>query len=250
MDPLVVIDDRGGRHLVRLDEPMVQIPRLGVIESGRLREHLGRKLTVGTRAVMVLPASRRDLMEGLDRLPQTIGPKDAAAIIFFADVGPGTTVVEAGTGSGWLTVALASAVGSGGRVISYERREDFATLARENLGRAGLGDRVEIRLADVRTGIPERAIDAVIVDLPDPWNVAGAAWDALAVGGSFASFSPTVEQVRLTAESLRARPFIDVRTMEVIQRELEVRTTGTRPSQAPLGHTGYLTLGRKVLETW
>lgn len=247
-DVFVILDDRGGRHLVGSEAGVAEIPHLGVVEVARLRESVGRKVSIGSRSLLVLPASRRDRMEALARGPQTIGPKDAASLIFAADVSPDNVVVEAGAGSGWLTVALASAVGARGRVIAYERREDFATLARENVRRAGMAERVEVRIADIAAGIKERDLDAVVLDVPEPWTVVPAAWDALRVGGAFASFSPNVEQVRHTAEAIAARPFVDVRTVEVIERELEVRGTGTRPSQAPIGHTGYLTTGRKVLD--
>jgi len=192
----VLLDERGQRHLVSGGEPMARVPGLGVLSLEKVRGALGRRLAVGDRSVLVLPASRRDRVECLERRAQTVGPKDAASILFNADVGPGGIVVEAGAGSAWLTVALATAVGPSGRVVSYEERGDFAEFARENLRRAGMGDRVEVRIADVAAGIRERDADAVVLDLPDPWTVVAAAWEALRVGGSFASFSPNVEQVR------------------------------------------------------
>lgn len=247
-DLFVVLDDRGGRHLVGSEAPVVEIPHLGVVDVARLTESLGRKVSIGSRSLLVLPASRRDRMEALARGPQTIGPKDAASLVFAADISPGNLVVEAGAGSGWLTVALAAAVGSEGRVVAYERRSDFAALAQGNVQRAGMTDRVEVRVADITQRIQERDVDAVVLDLPEPWTVVSAAWDALRIGGSFASFSPTVEQVRRTSESLDRHPFVELRTVEVIERELEVRETGTRPSHAPIGHTGYLTTARKCLD--
>lgn len=246
----VLLDARGQRHLVSSGEPMARVPGLGVLSVEKLRASLGRRLTVGDRAVLVLPASRRDRIEGLERRAQTVGPKDAATILFNADLGPGDTIVEAGAGSGWLTAALASAVGPSGCVISYEKRPDFAAFARENLQRAGYADRVEVRVADVAAGIRERDVDAVVIDIPDPWTAVAGAWEALRVGGFIASFSPNVEQVRQTVEALARHPFVDARTVEIIERELEVKDTGTRPSFAPLGHTGYVTIARKALETF
>ncbi len=227
-----------------------RVEGLGVLDTRRLRANLGRKLAVGERTVLAMPASRRDRMEGLPRGPQTVGPKDAAAILFSADIGPDATVVEAGTGSGWLSVALALAVGPRGRIISYERRDDIRGLARNNLQRAGVSDRVEVRSGDVREGIPERDIDAVILDVPDPWTAVPVSWDALKVGGSVGSFTPNMEQLKEMVAELRRRPFVDVRAIEVIEREMEVREVGVRPSFAPLGHTGYLTFARKVLDTF
>ncbi len=244
----VLLDERGGRHLVTTAEPMARLPGLGVLAVEKLRTSAGRKLAVGDRAVLVLPASRRDRMELLERRAQTVGPKDAASILFSADVAPGDTVVEGGAGSAWLTVALASAVGAGGRVVTYEERPDFAAFARENLARAALSARVDVRVADVSAGISEREVGAVVVDIPDPWTAVRPAWVALRVGGTFASFSPNVEQVRQTVEAIQREPFVEVRTVEIIEREIEVKETGTKPSFAPLGHTGYISTARKSLD--
>jgi tRNA (adenine57-N1/adenine58-N1)-methyltransferase len=244
----VLIDERGQRHLVSSHGGMARVPGLGVLSLEKLRDALGRRLVVGDRSVLVLPANRRDRMEGLDRKAQVIGPKDAAAILFHADIGPGSVVVEAGAGSGWLTVALASAVGPQGRVVTYEERPDFATFAEENVAKAGLRARVEVRVADVAAGIAERDVNAVVLDIPDPWTAVRGAWDALRVGGSIVTFLPNVEQVRQTVEALRDAPFVEIRTLEIIERELEVKETGTRPSFAPLGHTGYITTARKALD--
>ncbi len=244
----VLIDERGQRHLVSSDEPMARVQGLGVLSIEKIRGALGRRIIVGARSVLVLPASRRDRMEGLERRAQVIGPKDAAAILFYTDIGPGSVVVEAGAGSAWLTVALASAVGPQGRVVTYEERPDFARFAEDNLRRAGLRARVELRVADIAAGIAEREVDSVVLDIPDPWTVVRAAWDALRVGGSIATFLPNVEQVRQTVEALREAPFVEIRTLEIIERELEVKETGTKPSFAPLGHTGYITTARKALD--
>lgn len=246
----VAIDERAERHLVSLDDSMARIAGLGIVAADRLTANLGRKITIGGRTIIVLPASRRDRVEALERRAQTIGSKDAASIIFNADVGPGKTVVEAGAGSAWLTVAIAGAVGPQGRVVTYERRPDFATFALENVRRAGFSDRVEVRVADIAHGIAEHEVDAVVLDIPDPWTVVPVAWDALRVGGAFVAFSPNMEQVKQTVAAIRARPFVDVRTIEIIEREMEVRDVGVRPSFAALGHTGYLTFARKVLETF
>jgi len=244
----VLIDGRGERHLVSSSEPMARVAGLGVLSFEKLRANLGRKLSVGDRSILVLPASRRDRVEALERRAQVIGPKDAASILFQADVGPGSTVVEAGAGSAWLTVALATAVGPQGRVISYEERADFAEFAKGNLRMAGMETRVEVRVGDIAAGIPEREVDAVILDLPDPWTVVRLAWEALRIGGSITTFLPNTEQVRQTVDALRALPFVDARTVEILERELEVKETGTRPAFAPLGHTGYITTARKALD--
>lgn len=229
---------------------MVQVPKLGSFDSDNLLDHMGRRVEIGSQQFLVLEPSSRDLRETMQRGPQTLASKDLAAMRFEADIRPGVRVVEAGAGSGGLSVALARAVGPEGRIISYDVREEALRVARENVSAAGVDALVEFRLGDVRSGIDERDVHAVVLDLVDPWEAVGVAWDSLRPCGHFASFSPNMEQVKETVRAIRRRPFVDVRCIEVIEREMEVREVGVRPSFAPLGHTGYLTFARKVLDTF
>lgn len=247
---LILIDGRGRKYAVPLDAPMVQVPDLGTLEGAKLRANVGRRVVVGGRSFLVLPASTRDLLETMRRGPQALVAKDLSAILFEAGVEPGGRVIEAGSGSGALTLALARAVGPKGRVVSYDLRADLQAVARTNVRAAGLEDIVEFREADVRKGIGDREVDAVVLDMPDPWAAIQATWEALRAGGHVATFSPNMEQVKETVAAMKARPFVDVRTIEIIEREIEVRDVGVRPSFAPLGHTGYLTFARKVFETF
>src|SRR5207245_11259432 len=105
-------------------------------------------------------------------------------------------------------------------------------------------------VADRCQGVPERDVDAAVLDIPDPWTAIRAAWTALRIGGSVVTCLPNVEQVRHAVEALREAPFVEVRTLEIIEREIEVKETGTKPSFAPLGHTGYITTARKTLDTF
>lgn len=229
---------------------MAQVRDLGTIRTEALETRLGRRIDVGGRTYLVLEPSGRDLRDTMARGAQTLAHKDLATLLFEADVRPGMRVVEAGTGSGGLTIALARAVGPMGRVFSYDTRDEAFLSARKNVAAAGVDSIVEFRKADIRKGIEERDLNAVVLDLVDPWAAVDAAWDALRPCGHFASFSPNMEQVKETFTALRARPFVDQRTVEVIEREMEVREVGVRPSFAPLGHTGYLTFARKVLDTF
>lgn len=249
-DLLILLDGKGQRHAVLLDAPIARVPGLGTFDAGKLRAGIGRRVDVGGKQFLVLTPSARDLRETMERGPQVLAPKDLAAILYEADIRPGATVVEAGAGSGALTVALARTVRPTGRVVSYDSRPESVRLARGNAERAGVSDVVTFREADIRKGIEERGVDAVVLDLPDPWAAIPTAWEALRPCGHLASFSPNMEQVKATVAAIRARPFVDVRTVELIEREMEVREVGMRPSFAALGHTGYLTFARKVLETF
>lgn len=219
----------------------------------RLEELVGKpygssiESNVGVRFHALKPLIRDRVLRTMRRT-QIIYPKDMGFILLMADVGPGSRVVEAGTGSGALTLALANAVRPEGRVYSYEIRPEFQKVAADNIRRAGLESYVEFRLGDVTKGIEEDDVDAVILDMPIPWLVVPHAHRALKGGGVFLSFSPTIEQVMKTVSALREHPFIDVETYELILRRLIVQEKRTRPETLMIGHTGYITAARKVIQ--
>ncbi len=247
---LVLLDERGRKHLAAGSGEMIEIRGVGTFDAQRLQASVGRTLRVGTKSFLVLTASGPDLQETLSRGPQTISSKDLSALLFYADIVPGSKVVEAGVGSGALTVALARAVGPGGRVLGLDLKEDSLATARRNLENASVPTLVELRTGDVRDRLAERDLDAVVLDIPDPWAAVPTVWEALRPCGFLATFSPNMEQVKETTAAIRKKPFVDVRTIELIEREMEVRDVGMRPSFAALGHTGYLTFSRKVLDTF
>jgi tRNA (adenine57-N1/adenine58-N1)-methyltransferase len=250
VEVVILLDERGRKHSVILESGMLRVNGLGTFDSAKLRKSVGQRIEIAGKRFLVLPASPRDLAETMQRGPQTIAPKDIASILYGADIQPGTHVVEAGSGSGALTVALARSVGPDGRVTSYDTRPQLQDVARANVAAAGLQARVDFREGDIREEIPVPEIDSIVLDIPDPWAAVPACWIALKAGGHLASFSPNMEQVKQTVLALRDRPFVDIRTTELIERAIEVRDIGVRPSFAPLGHTGYLTFARKVLDTF
>ncbi len=247
---LILFDEKGKKHAVPTDGPMSRVMGVGTLDVARLRAHVGRRISVGTKQFFVLAPSSRDLRDTMARGPQTLTPKDLGLILYECDVVSGSRVVEAGAGSGGLTVALARVVGPAGRVFSYDTERRSLQVAKTNVSRAGLLDRVEFGQSDVRDGISQEDVDAVALDLEDPWAAIEPAWKALRPCGHVAAFSPNMEQVKDTVRAMTRRPFIEIRTVELIEREMEVRDVGVRPSFAPLGHTGYLTFARKVLDTF
>jgi tRNA (adenine57-N1/adenine58-N1)-methyltransferase len=191
----------------------------------------------------------RDRILKTDRRTQVLYPKDIGYLLIQLDVGSGSRVVEAGTGSGALTMALANAVRPDGMVYTYEINPKFQRVAAGNIERAGLADYVELKEGDVTEGIDEEEVDVVILDLATPWVVVPLAYGALAGGGVFASFSPTIEQVMKTVSAIREHPFIVVETVELILRNITVAENKTRPQTRMIGHSGYITSARKVLES-
>jgi tRNA (adenine57-N1/adenine58-N1)-methyltransferase len=188
----------------------------------------------------------RDFIFKAQRQTQIMYPKDIALIVMFSGIGPGSRVVEAGTGAGALTTALAFYVKPKGRVYSYEVRPEFQEVALKNLRKAQVEEVVELKNKDITLGIDEKNVDAVVLDLATPWLVTPHAYAALRGSGSLVSFSPTIDQTVKTVESLEENWFIDIDTFECIMRSMQVARGKTRPETLMTGHTGYVTHARKA----
>ena len=184
------------------------------------------------------------------RQTQITYPKDVALIVMFSGIGPGSRVVEAGTGTGALTTALAHYVKPEGKIYSYEIREEFQKTAEKNLRRAGLSDFVELKNKDVTLGIDETDLDAVILDLAVPWLVVPHAKTALKLSGAIVSFSPTIDQVVKTVEAMKENNFTDAETVECLMRAMQTERGKTRPQTLMTAHTGYISFARKAMRLW
>lgn len=248
-DEIVLLDEKGKRCLLNTTSKKRKIKGFGIVDPRNLIGiEYGRKVKLNQKEVWVIKPSSFDRWGSLKRKAQIILPKDSAHIIINCSIVPGSVVVEGGIGSGSLTCILSQIVGKEGKVISYEKRRDFRIFAEENLKSVGLWENIEIKEKDITDGIDEKEVDAVILDIPNPWDVVEHAYDALKVGGYFCSYSPLISQVEKTVKTLRKYPFIEIRTIETLQREIVILERGARPSFNMLGHTGYLTFARKVLE--
>ena len=247
-DRVVLIDASFRKFIVDTAGKTDKVRGVGVFDPKILVGiEYGNQIKLGNKIYWVLIPSLQDKLQGLKRKAQIILPRDAAQILMFCSIESGQTVLEAGIGSGSLTIALATAVAPKGKVISYDLRQDFIDHAMENLKNSGLDHLITPRIKDVTMGIEEENLDAVILDIPNPWEAVGHAWNALKPGGYICSFSPLISQVENTVKVLQQQHVIEVKTVENIQREMIVSERGTRPSFDMLGHTGYLTFARKVL---
>ncbi|MDH7517859.1 MAG: tRNA (adenine-N1)-methyltransferase [Candidatus Thermoplasmatota archaeon] len=247
-DVVVLIDSNLRKIIVDTAGKTDRIKGVGVIDPVTLvKKEYGKQIEIGNKKFWILKPSLQDKLQSLDRLAQIILPRDAAHIIMNCSIESGHTVLEAGIGSGSLTIALASAVAPNGKVISYDVRKDFIEHAMKNLRRAKLEKYVTTKLKDVTKKIDEKELDVVILDIPNPWEAVKHAWKALKIGGYLCSYSPLISQVEKTVKEIGKYSFIETKTFENIQREMIVSTHGTRPSFDMLGHTGYLTFARKVL---
>jgi tRNA (adenine57-N1/adenine58-N1)-methyltransferase len=196
----------------------------------------------------VLKPQLTDYIIKSSRNTQITYPKDAALIVMFSGIGPGSKVVESGTGTGALTTALAHYVKPNGKIYTYDIREESQKTAEKNLKRSGHLEFVELKLKDVTLGIDEREVDAVVLDLAVPWLVVPHAYEALKPSGTLVSFSPTIDQVVKTTEALKEQNFVCIETFECIMRGMQIERGKTRPQTLMTGHTGYITHARKVIK--
>jgi tRNA (adenine57-N1/adenine58-N1)-methyltransferase len=186
-----------------------------------------------------------DRMMKVHRRTNIMYPKDVAYILAALDVGPGSRVVEIGTGSGAMTIALARVVSPGGTVFTYDRREEFSELARRNCAVAGFEEGIEFRTRAAGDAL-EPDVDAVFTDVPEPWEELGVIHDALRGSGRYAAGVPTFNQAEQLAEGLAASGFAMVETTEILVREILARQGRTRPAHRMIGHTQLVTTAVKV----
>ncbi len=194
---------------------------------------------------LLLDPSTADLVQDIKRVTQIIFPKDIGYILMKLNIQPGVTVLEAGSGSGGLTLALAQHAHPGGRVVSYEVRPDMQNLVRKNLDRVGVLDRVELKLKDIEEGFDETDADAVFLDVPEPSKCLGVAAAALRSGGYFGTLVPTANQIVRILERISAYPFGLIEVEELMLRGYKIVPQRLRPLDRMIGHTGYLLFARK-----
>jgi tRNA (adenine57-N1/adenine58-N1)-methyltransferase catalytic subunit len=194
----------------------------------------------------LLQPSLADLINELPRTTQILYPKDIGFILITMGVGPGQTVMEAGTGSGSMATALAYAVGPQGRVISYEVKPDVQNLARKNLTRFGLESRVDFKLRDIQQGFDEIDVDAFFLDVPNPYDYTAQVRAALKPGGYLCCLIPTFNQVEKTLIALRQNRFAFVEVCELLLRYYKPEPARIRPTDRMVAHTGFLVFARRI----
>ncbi len=195
------------------------------------------------KKVYLISAGFKDLYNKIKRQAQIILPKDVAAIIANCGINKRSRVLDAGGGSGGFSCLVASLVK---KVYTYEIREDHARICRQNSEMLNLKN-IKIKEKDVYEGIDERKLDLIVLDLSEPWKALNNSHKALSSGGWLVNYSPNLTQVKKLVEELEKNDqFLYIKTIELIEREWEVKGQQTRPKYKMLGHTGFLTFARRV----
>lgn len=251
-EQVLLIDQRGRRHLFMLRKgETFHSDRGWVAHDAIIGQPDGSwvRTSKGTRYVVLRPTLSEYVLD-MPRGAQVIYPKDLAMVMFWADIYPGARVLEAGMGSGALTLALLRAVGPAGRVISYEQREDFARRALANIQlRMGEVSTLVVRLRPVEEGLAEEEpVDRAVFDLPEPWRLVEPVARVLRSGGIFLSYVPTIIQSHQLSEALRRHPgYTLVETFETLFRPWNIENTSVRPFHRMVAHTGFITVARRVV---
>jgi tRNA (adenine57-N1/adenine58-N1)-methyltransferase len=251
-EQVLLIDQRSKRHLLFLRKSDTFHSDRGWVSHDAIigqPEGTWVRSSMGLRYLAIRPTLADYVLE-MPRGAQVIYPKDLAMILFWADVYPGCRVLEAGTGSGALTLTLLRAVGPEGRVITYEQRDEFARRALANIHmRLGEVANLTVRLGAVEDGIAEEGpVDRVLLDLPEPWKLTQLVAAALRPGGIFLSYVPTIIQSHQLSETLqREAPWGLVETFETLLRPWNIEGQSVRPFHRMVAHTGFITVARRVV---
>ena len=248
---ILLLSPKGRRYLRRLEQGVDFCGEGGVITAadlaaasfgGEARSHLGLPFRL-------LRPGLHDLLRGLRRNTQVMYPKDIGYVCLRLGAGRGSRIIEAGSGSGALSLALSWFSGEQGLVYSYEAREEFFRLTMRNLDWAGLGANVLQHCCDISQGFAEREVDAVFLDMREPWHYLEQALAALRPGGILGFLLPTTDQVSQLLLGLERGPFAEVEVEELLLRRWKPLPDRLRPEDRMIAHTGFLIFARQQIKS-
>jgi tRNA (adenine57-N1/adenine58-N1)-methyltransferase len=250
-DLVQLTDPRGRRHSLTLEPGKVfHTHRGGIAHDDLIGTPEGSVVhATGGTAYLALRPLLSDFVLSMPRGATVVYPKDAAQIVAVADLFPGARVVEAGAGSGALTCSLLRAVGGDGLVSSYERRADFAAVARTNVERffGAAPPAWRLTIGDLASSLAEDEVDRVVLDMLAPWECLDAVAGALVPGGVLCCYVATTTQLARAVEALREQgSFAEPAATETLVREWHVEGLAVRPEHKMVGHTGFLITARRL----
>ena len=247
---VLLIDKKERKYLISLKRGGKFSSHLGIIEHDKIIGKEEGSIVNSNKGgrYLVLKPTLKDFVTKMPRGAQVIYPKDIGSIIIWADIFPGAKVIEAGTGSGALTLYLLRAIGTSGLLISYEQREDFLNKASKNIyAFVSQPSNLVLKCKDIYSGIDEDNIDRIVLDLPEPWRVIPHAINALKDGGIIISLIPTVLQVMTFVDSLRnSKKFYPIEIFETMLRHWNIKGQSVRPEHFMVSHTAFLVSARKI----
>lgn len=254
-----LVDAKGRKHNIRLEPGATfHTNKGGLAHDDVLGRDEGFTITSTSGGeYLVFRPLLSEFVVSMPRGAAVVYPKDAAQIVAMADIYPGAHVVEAGAGSGALTCSLLRAVGPTGRLSSYERREEFADVARRNVTQFfGGQDAVthpawRLTVGDLVEELPRHdeagSVDRVVLDMLAPWECVDVVADALRPGGIVVAYVATTTQLARTVETLRAHgEFTEPQPWETLVRGWHVEGLAVRPQHSMNGHTGFLVTSRRM----
>ncbi|HDM69920.1 MAG: SAM-dependent methyltransferase [Thermotoga sp.] len=245
-DVLILLED-GTTYLLKVRRGKTFGTHLGNLRYDEMiGKNFGDFLRIEKGKAYILKPGMDDYIRKMKRATQIVYPKDIGYILIMLDVKNGDRIIDAGLGSGAMCGALARYVGENGRIYAYERREKFVEIARENLRRWGVLERVEIKLKDVEEGFDEKDVDAIFLDLPEPWCCLDKAWNSLKFSGRIGIICPTTNQVQKVLLEMENLGFVRTKVWEIMHREYKPNPERLRPVDRMVAHTAYLIFGIKV----
>jgi tRNA (adenine57-N1/adenine58-N1)-methyltransferase len=253
-DQVQLTDPKNKRHTITLKEDGVFHTHKGAIpHSDLIGQPEGSVVrSSGGTQYLAFRHLLQDYTLAMPRGAAVIYPKDASMIVGMADIFPGARVIEAGVGSGALTCFLLRAVGPEGHVTSYERREEFADVARKNVEKfygGPMDDNWRLVVGDLVASIDEGDVDRVILDMLAPWECVDAAAKALTPGGVICCYVATTTQMSKTVEAIRDHGcFTEPHAWETLVRDWHVEGLAVRPDHRMIGHTGFLVIARRMAD--
>ena len=244
---ILLVDPKDRKYLLKLRPGAEFHTHAGIVAHDDLigaEEGSTISGTTGRRFLAVRP-TLSDVVLKMPRGAQVIYPKDLGAILVAADIGPGMRILEAGVGSGSLSMAMLRA---GAEVTGYEVREDFASRAKDNVSEwLGASVPYVVEHRDVYAGVDERDLDGVVLDLPEPWRVVVHAEKCLRPGGMLLAYLPTINQVAQLRRTLDRSHFGLAETSELLRRTWHVEERSVRPDHRMVAHTGFITTARLLV---
>lgn len=240
-----VIDERGKKYIFNEEDDFHS--DLGIIKKEDIKKsNIGNILTTHLkREFKVIKPNVNDFIDLMNRQCSILIKKDIGLVLAYTGIGNGDKVLDAGTGAGAIALHFGNVVGNDGMVYSYEIREDFSKIAKDNIDSFRMNN-IIIKNKDIKEGIEEKNLDLIFLDLIKPYEIIEDAYNCLNHGGFLVIYGVYLDVIQISHKILKNAGFEDISIIESLNREYEIRTQGIRPKTRMVGHSGYLLFARKL----